>query len=63
MAARCPASRPSRDVVAVARPVDAAPDWSVAGAHEVEVRITDNAGELVSRAIITMWVSPKRAGR
>ncbi len=48
------------DVVAVARPVDPAPDWSVAGAHDVEVRITDNAGAPVFRAIVTMWISPKR---
>ena len=46
-------------LVAAARPLDDAPDWSRAGHYGVEVLVTDAAGETVFRAEISMWVSPK----
>lgn len=47
-------------VVAIARPVEGTPDWGRAGNYDVEVVVTDTHGERVFRAIISMWVSPKK---
>ncbi|HET8731952.1 MAG TPA: hotdog fold domain-containing protein, partial [Moraxellaceae bacterium] len=47
------------DLVATARPLGAA-DLSRAGDYPVEVEINDTAGNAVFRAVITMWVSPKK---
>lgn len=48
------------DLVATARPVGAA-NLSRAGDYPVEVEVTNTAGEAVFRAVITMWVSAKKA--
>lgn len=50
-------------VVAVARPVDATPNWDQAGNYDVEVLVTDADGERVFRAVISMWVSPSVSAR
>lgn len=47
------------DLVAVGRPVGS-PDLSRAGDYPVQVDVTDTAGDTVFRAVITMWVSPKK---
>lgn len=48
------------DLVATARPLaSAAP--AGAGEYPVQVDVTDTAGTPVFRAVITMWVSPKKA--
>ena len=47
------------DLVAVATP--AAPgDWSQPGPYPVNVEVRDSTGTAVFRAVITMWVSPKK---
>lgn len=48
-------------VVAFARPMDASHDFTGAGEFKVDVVIRDTAGEAVFKAIISMWVSPKKA--
>ena len=52
----------STDLVAVATPVDTN-DWSVAGEYKVKVEVRDVKDVLVFRALITMWVSPKKVAR
>ena len=47
-------------VTATARPLNPAFDWAVAGEYPVEVSVTDAGGERVFKAIISMWVSPKK---
>ncbi len=47
------------DLVAIATP-ESKPDWSVAGEYLVKVEVQDKQAETVFRAIITMWVSPKK---
>lgn len=47
------------DLVARGRPVGS-PDLSRAGEYPVQVDVTDTAGDTVFRALITMWVSPKK---
>lgn len=48
------------DLVATAR-LATTPDFSRAGDYPVQVDVTDTAGETVFRAVITMWVSPKKS--
>jgi acyl-coenzyme A thioesterase PaaI-like protein len=48
------------DLVAIATP-ESKPDWSVAGEYLVKVEVQDKQAETVFRAIITMWVSPKKS--
>ncbi|MEB2185112.1 hotdog fold domain-containing protein [Xanthomonas campestris pv. campestris] len=48
-------------VVAEARPLDPSPTFDVAREYPVEVLIKDTAGDTVFRAVIAMWVSPKKA--
>ena len=48
------------DLVAIATPEGKA-DWSVAGEYLVKVEVQDKQAETVFRAIITMWVSPKKS--
>ncbi|PTU30878.1 hotdog fold domain-containing protein [Stenotrophobium rhamnosiphilum] len=45
---------------AIAQP-EATPDWSVAQDYWVKVEVQDTAGEIVFRARIAMWVSPKKS--
>lgn len=47
------------DLVAIARPVQEI-DWSQAGEYIVHVDILDQAKEIVFKADIRMWVSPKK---
>ncbi|WP_282295168.1 hotdog fold domain-containing protein [Stenotrophomonas sp. PS02289] len=47
-------------VTATARPLNTEFDWAVAGEYPVEVAVTDAGGEVVFKAIISMWVSPKK---
>lgn len=47
------------DLVAIATP-EAKTDWSKSGEYRVKVDINDVSGEIVFRAFITMWVSPKK---
>ncbi len=47
------------DLVAIATP-ESKPDWSVAGEYLVKVEVQDKQAETVFRAMITMWVSPKK---
>lgn len=47
------------DLVATARPA-ATPDFTRAGDYPVQVDVTDTRGTPVFRALITMWVSPKK---
>ncbi|WP_313455850.1 hotdog fold domain-containing protein [Stenotrophomonas sp.] len=47
-------------VTATARPMNPAFDWAVAGEYPVEVAVTDAGGEAVFKAVIAMWVSPKK---
>ena len=46
------------DLTAVATPA-AEPDWSGPGDYEVNVEVRDRAQEVVFRAVITMWVTPR----
>jgi len=46
-------------LVAVATP-ESKPDWSAPGDYPVNVLVTDRGNEAVFRAVITMWVSPKK---
>lgn len=48
------------DLVAVATP-ESTPDWSVAGEYKVKVVVSDQQEKPVFQALITMWVSPKKA--
>lgn len=48
------------DVVAIATPVDADADLSVARDYDVAVLVQDAAGDAVFKAVITMWVSPRK---
>jgi acyl-coenzyme A thioesterase PaaI-like protein len=48
------------DLVAIATPEGKA-DWSKAGEYLVKVEVQDKQAETVFRAIITMWVSPKKS--
>ena len=48
------------DLIAIATP-EAEPDWSKAGEYKVNVVVQDTQGEVVFRALITMWVSPKKS--
>lgn len=48
------------DLVATARPTTT-PDFAKAGEYPVQVEVTDTSGQAVFRALITMWVSPKKA--
>ena len=48
------------DLVATATPVSEM-DWSTAGDYPVQVVVRDAQGEAVFEAMITMWVSPKKA--
>lgn len=47
------------DLVAVATP-EGNKDWSQAGENKVKVEVRDTSDVLVFRALITMWVSPKK---
>ncbi len=47
-------------VTATARPLNPAFDWAVAGEYPVEVSVTDAGGEPVFKAVIVMWVSPRK---
>ena len=47
------------NLVAIATPATKA-DWSKAGKYLVYVDIQDTNYETVFRAVITMWVSPKK---
>lgn len=47
------------NLVATATPVSK-PDWAVAGEYQVKVEVHDLKNELVFKALITMWVSPKK---
>lgn len=47
------------DLVAVASP-EGQSDWSEAGEYKVKVEVRNTSGEEVFRALITMWVSPKK---
>lgn len=47
------------DLVAVATP-ESQPDWSVPGEYKVSVVVRDRRDEPVFRAVITMWVSPRK---
>ncbi len=46
-------------LVAVAIP-ESRPDWSAPGEYKVRVVVRDRQDQPVFRAVITMWVSPKR---
>lgn len=46
-------------VTAQARPLSQSVDWTVPGEYPVAVDITDAGGELVFKAVISMWVSPR----
>lgn len=48
------------DLLATARPLVATEPVG-SGEYPVQVDVTDTAGALVFRAVITMWVSPKKA--
>lgn len=48
------------DLVAIATPEGKA-DWTKAGEYLVKVEVQDKQAETVFRAIITMWVSPKKS--
>ena len=48
------------DLVAVATP-GSKPDWSAPGDYRVNVTVTDRGNEAVCRAVITMWVTPKKS--
>lgn len=48
------------DLIAIATPASAI-DWSTAGEYKVNVVVQDTQGEVVFRALITMWVSPKKS--
>jgi acyl-coenzyme A thioesterase PaaI-like protein len=50
------------DLIAVATP-GSKPDWSAPGDYRVNVTVTDRGNEPVFRAVITMWVTPKKSGR
>ncbi|MDT8991994.1 hotdog fold domain-containing protein [Curvibacter sp. APW13] len=47
------------DLVAVASPA-AGTDWTQTGEHQVHVEVRDTREQLVFRATIAMWVSPKK---
>lgn len=47
-------------VVAVAEPADRTAGFGAAGDFKVDVVIRDSAGEAVFKAVISMWVSPKK---
>nr|WP_283161897.1 hotdog fold domain-containing protein [Xanthomonas nasturtii] len=48
-------------VVAIAQPLVADASFHEAGEYKVDVLVHDTAGTAVFRAIISMWVSPKKA--
>jgi len=48
------------DLVAIGRPLAAA-DLAQGSEYPVQVDVTDTAGDVVFRALITMWVSPKKS--
>lgn len=48
------------DLVAIGRPVGT-PDLAQGCDYPVQVDVTDTAGDVVFRARITMWVSPKKS--
>lgn len=48
------------DLVAVAMP-ESKNNWSEAGEYKVKVEVRDTKDDLVFQALITMWVSPKKA--
>jgi acyl-coenzyme A thioesterase PaaI-like protein len=50
------------DLVAVATPGSKA-DWSAPGDYQVNVTVTDRGNETVFRAVISMWVTPKKSAR
>lgn len=50
----------SSDLVAIATPA-AKMDLSVASDYKVNVEVKDTSGDVVFRAFITMWISPKRS--
>lgn len=52
----------SRDVVAVATPESTDFDFSSAGDYPVLVEVREVGGEIVFKASIRMWVSPKKDG-
>lgn len=47
------------DVRAIAKPV-ASGNWAVPGEYEVDVEVVDRDEQPVFKAVITMWVSPKK---
>ena len=49
------------DLIARATPLHANVDGSVAGEYPVEVKVFDTHHDVVFRAVIQMWVSPKKA--
>lgn len=49
----------SSDLVAIATPAATA-DWSQPGQYRVNVDVRDVSGTTVFRALITMWVSPRK---
>jgi len=50
------------DLVAVATP-ESTLDWSAPGDYRVSVTVTDRGNEAVFRAVITMWVTPRKSAR
>ena len=48
------------DLIAIATP-ESVIDWSTAGEYKVNVIVQDTQGDVVFRALITMWVSPKKS--
>ncbi len=47
------------DLVAVATP-ESKPDWSAPGEFMVQVVVRDRQGEPVFRALMTMWITPRK---
>jgi acyl-coenzyme A thioesterase PaaI-like protein len=50
------------DLIAVATP-ESKPDWSAPGDYRVSVTVSDRGNEPVFRAVITMWVTPRKPPR
>lgn len=50
----------SSDVRAIAKPLTEA-NWAQPGEYKVDVQVVDRDDQLVFKAVITMWVSPKKA--
>jgi hypothetical protein len=48
------------DLTARATPLNPNFDWSTAGEFPAEVKVFNTQNDLVFRAVIAMWVSPKK---